>query len=159
MRLEFVDHEVIDSGIALHFTCADPGPAKETEIFVVVSDEEMTGDASTDLETVRGKLARRLKGEGVSSLLDGLIKSEVELDRKLSLESYEVVDDGVVLGFVSLDPPAGQPSDYSVKISEKDLTGDPKADALVVQAALERKLKPSVFSEKLLALAGWSVEI
>jgi hypothetical protein len=58
-----------------------------------------------------------------------------------------------------LDPPGGEPSDYFVTVDDSKLTGNLQEDFAVILSAVERKFEAPILSPKLLALAGWSVEI
>lgn len=75
------------------------------------------------------------------------------------LDSYEVRDESIDLLFVSPDPGPGAPGEYTVTIQDSELTGDPRTDIETITTKLQRKFKAPGLSDKLLVVAGWSIEV
>ncbi len=75
----FMDYEVQDTGIQLHFLCPDPGPGKASDYYVFVTDAEVgairnLAQAQTLITT---KLARKLRAAVIADKLDQYIGQSV----------------------------------------------------------------------------------
>lgn len=75
MTLTFIRYSVNDTGIALVFNADYPGPGKENEIVIMVTDAELAGvSTQPQLRTlVTTKLNRKLRAVGLSTKLDPFI--------------------------------------------------------------------------------------
>jgi len=73
--MTFMDYQVEDGGIRLHFLCPDPGPGEASDYFVLVTDDELSGISSLPelKQLVTAKLERALRATNIASKLDGLI--------------------------------------------------------------------------------------
>ena len=79
----------------------------------------------------------------------------------LTFTSYVVRDDGVEFIFVSLDPGAGQPTNYSIFATDTELAPIAARPALLalVTNKLRRKLNAVGFASKLDPFIGQSITI
>lgn len=58
----------------------------------------------------------------------------------LEYRGFSIDDAGIILHFVSHDPGPGKASDYSVRIPDGELTGDPQRDIQNISNRIQRKL-------------------
>lgn len=75
MTFKFIDYEVKDDGIVLHFISPDPGAGKASDYYIFLTDSELAG-ISTQLAlktTVTTKLQRKLQAAGIATKLDPFI--------------------------------------------------------------------------------------
>lgn len=81
MTLTFMDYEVTDEGITLHFVSPDPGPGQASDKYLVLTDAELAGvttlAALRDLVLTKAK--RKLLAEGIATKLNGFIGQSVTL--------------------------------------------------------------------------------
>lgn len=74
---------------------------------------------------------------------------------------YAITDDGIGLHFVCGNPGAGQPSDYTIELTDTELAGVVTALALKNLATdkLNRKFRSANIASKLDAIVGQSITI
>lgn len=79
----------------------------------------------------------------------------------LTFQSYEVVDTGVEMSFVNFTPGAGLPTDYTIIVTDSELSGVNTLAALrtLVTAKLQRKIQAAGIASKLEPLIGQTVTI
>lgn len=79
----------------------------------------------------------------------------------LTFLRYEVQDDGVVLEFVNFSPGPGKPTNYTIKLTDAELSGVTTLPQLrtLVTAKLQRKIQASGVATKLDGLIGATVTI
>lgn len=72
MDLTFIDYEIKDSSIILHFVCYDPGAGQPNDYYVSVADSELSSYTTIQAfgTAVKAKLARKIKSQGIASVLD-----------------------------------------------------------------------------------------
>lgn len=72
MDLTFIDYEINDSEIRLHFSCSNPGAGKDTEYYVSIADTELASYTTVLAfsNAIKAKLARKLKAQGIATILD-----------------------------------------------------------------------------------------
>lgn len=83
------------------------------------------------------------------------------LNAIMTFASYEVEDTGTRLRFVCANPGGGEPSDYSVFLTDADLAGISSTSALkaLVTSKLNRQYRSAGIATKLDALIGQSITI
>ena len=71
----FMDYQVQDTGVQLHFVCPDPGGGEASDYYIFVTDSEIAGitNLSTAKTLITTKLGRRLRATGLATKLDLLI--------------------------------------------------------------------------------------
>ena len=79
----------------------------------------------------------------------------------LVFTSYEVVDEGITMHFISPDPGPGQPSDWYVLLTDADLATviDAATFQALVLTKLRRKFRAQGIASKLDARIGASLTI
>lgn len=85
----------------------------------------------------------------------------LKVNAALTFSGYDVNDDGTVLRFVCADPGAGEPSEYSVLLTDADLSAvstQPQLRTLVI-SKLQRRYRAAVVASKLDQFVGQSVTI
>jgi len=77
--MTFTRYDVTDAGIALWFTCDNPGGGMPSDYQVSLTDAELAGVSTVaQLKTlVTTKLSRRYRATGISTKLDALIGQSV----------------------------------------------------------------------------------
>ena len=68
----FIGYKVIDDGVKLTFSLRPPSPGQEELHTVVVTDAEVKGikNQAEFKALIEGKAKRKLKGNGLASILD-----------------------------------------------------------------------------------------
>ena len=79
----------------------------------------------------------------------------------LTFTSYTATDDGIILAFVAADPGAGQPSDYTVTLTDVDLATVINGATFLslVQSKLNRKFRATGIASKLDARIGDTITV
>lgn len=75
MTLTFIRYTVADTGIQLAFNADYPGPGRENEIVITLTDAELAG-ISTQVQLralVTNKLNRKIRASGIATKLDPFI--------------------------------------------------------------------------------------
>lgn len=80
-NMQFIDYEVTDTGISMHFLCNNPGAGMNSDYHVLVTDAELaTITTQAQLKTlVTGKLQRKLRAVGIATKLDNLIGQSITI--------------------------------------------------------------------------------
>ncbi len=71
----FLDYEVQDNGIRIHFVCPDPGPNEVSDYYITVTDAELSliTTLAKFKTLVLTKLQRKLRASDIASKLDPYI--------------------------------------------------------------------------------------
>lgn len=79
----------------------------------------------------------------------------------LTFTAYTVTDGTITMTFTSPDPGAGQPSNYTIDVTDADLATvtNGATFATLVQAKLDRKLRATGIASKLDARIGQSLTV
>jgi hypothetical protein len=80
--MTFMDYEVLDIGVRLHFVSPNPGAGQASDYYITLSDVELAGVTSqAQLSAlVKGALNRRLLATGIAGDLDSFIGQSLVLD-------------------------------------------------------------------------------
>jgi hypothetical protein len=75
------DYTIPDSGVQLHFVCANPGPSQVTDYIIVLTDTEISSVSTVaDFKAlVTTKLQRRYRTTALSTKLDGMVGQSVTI--------------------------------------------------------------------------------
>lgn len=85
----------------------------------------------------------------------------VQPNASFTFTSYTVEDVGTTMRFVCANPGPGEPNDYSILVTDADLSTvstDPQFTALV-RSKLQRKIRASGISDKLDSRLGQSLVV
>lgn len=85
----------------------------------------------------------------------------LKINATLQFTSYEVKNDGISLGFTCFDPGAGEANDYTVFVSDTELSGISNLSQFrtLVLSKLQRKYRAQGIASKLDSLIGQEVTI
>ena len=75
----FMDYQIRDDGIELHFVCYNPGPGEITDYYILITDAEITAisNATQFKALIVAKLQRKLRAANLASKLDPFIGQSV----------------------------------------------------------------------------------
>lgn len=75
----FIDYEMRDDGVNMHFVCANPGPGQASDYYILLTDADVAGvTTQNQLKTlVTSKLQRKIRASGFASKLDPFVGQAV----------------------------------------------------------------------------------
>lgn len=79
--LTFLDYNVNDVGIHMHFVSPDPGPGEPSDYYILLTDTDLAG-VTTQLNLrnlVLTKLQRAFRAQGIASKLDPFIGQSLSI--------------------------------------------------------------------------------